>query len=65
MNRPDGIKAKFTPAIRSTRTLRPRAGEPACRCLSSLEQALDCLADREYLKAGGVFSDDTIDSYTN
>ena len=31
---------------------------------SSLEMALDALdADREFLTAGGVFSDDTIDAY--
>ncbi len=31
---------------------------------SSLDQALDCLdADRKYLTAGGVFTDDMIDAY--
>ena len=64
----DGIKNKIHPgdAVRQG-PVRPRAGrtEKAFRPSAiSLEMALDALdSDRDFLKAGGVFTDDLIDAY--
>jgi glutamine synthetase len=63
----DGIQNKIHPGDpfdKDLYDLEPEelAGVPTV--CSSLEQALDCLdADRDFLKKGGVFSDDLIDSY--
>jgi glutamine synthetase len=63
----DGIKNKIHPGDpfdKDLYDLEPEELEGVPTVASSLEQALDCLsADRDYLKAGGVFSDETIDSY--
>lgn len=63
----DGIKNKIHPGDpfdKDLYDLEPEELEGVPTVSSSLEQALDCLsADREYLKAGGVFTDDLIDSY--
>ncbi len=63
----DGILNKIHPGDAMDKDLYDLPAEEAAdipTVASSLEQALDCLAeDRDYLKAGGVFSDDMIDSY--
>ncbi len=63
----DGIKNKIHPGDpfdKDLYDLEPEELQGVPTVASSLEQALDCLeADRDYLKAGGVFSDATLDSY--
>lgn len=63
----DGIKNKIHPgdaADKDLYDLPPEEQEEYPTVCSSLEQALDALdADREFLKAGDVFSDDMIDAY--
>ncbi len=63
----DGIQNKIHPgdaADKNLYDLPPEEGKAIPTVCSSLEQALDALdADREFLTAGGVFSDDFIDSY--
>ena len=62
----DGVKNKLDLGPRSTRTLRPaaRRAQQIPTVSSSLRQALEELSkDRDFLKAGGVFDDDFIDSY--
>ena len=63
----DGILNKIDPGAPATRictTCRPkkrRTSRPVCHSLDMALEALD--KDREFLKAGGVFTDDFIDAY--
>jgi glutamine synthetase len=63
----DGIKNKIHPGDpfdKDLYDLEPEELKGVPTVASSLEQALDCLIeDRDYLKVGGVFTDETIDSY--
>ena len=63
----DGIKNKIDPGAPADKDLYDLEAEEAAHIptvCSSLEQALDCLdKDREFLKAGGVFTDDMINAY--
>jgi glutamine synthetase len=63
----DGIKNKIHPGEAADKDLYDLPAEEAAaipQVASSFEEALACLdADRDFLKAGGVFSDDTIDAY--
>ena len=63
----DGIKNKIHPGEAADKDLYDLPAEEAAAIptvASSLEEALAALdADREFLTAGGVFSDDTIDAY--
>jgi len=63
----DGVQNKIHPgdaADKNLYDLPPEEGKNIPTVASSLEQALDALeADRDFLKAGGVFTDDFIDSY--
>jgi glutamine synthetase len=63
----DGIKNKIHPGDAMDKDLYDLPAEEAAaipQVASSLEEALAALsADREFLTAGGVFSDDTIDAY--
>jgi len=63
----DGIQNKIHPGDpfdKDLYDLEPEELHGVPTVCSSLEQALDALdADREYLKKGGVFSDDTLDAY--
>ncbi|GAA5192638.1 glutamate--ammonia ligase [Ferrimonas gelatinilytica] len=63
----DGIINKIHPGEAMDKDLYDLPAEEAAEIptvASSLSQALDCLdADREFLTAGGVFSDDFINSY--
>ncbi|MGD8175771.1 glutamate--ammonia ligase [Marinimicrobium sp. ARAG 43.8] len=63
----DGVQNKIHPgdaADKNLYDLPPEEGKSIPTVASSLEQALEALdADRDFLKAGGVFSDDFIDSY--
>jgi glutamine synthetase len=63
----DGIKNKIDPGKAADKNLYalPEAElRDIPRVARSLHEALDCLdKDREFLKAGGVFKDDQIDSY--
>lgn len=63
----DGIQNKIHPGEAMDKDLYDLPAEEALSIPTvchSLDQALDCLdADREYLTAGGVFSDDLIDGY--
>ena len=63
----DGIKNQIDPGAPSDKgSVRPAAGrrEDIPQVCSSLDQALEALdKDRDFLKAGGVFSDDFIDGY--
>ncbi|MBT8139241.1 MAG: glutamate--ammonia ligase [Gammaproteobacteria bacterium] len=63
----DGIKNKLHPGDAADADLYDLTAEEAAEfptVASSLEQALDALdVDREFLKAGGVMSDDMIDGY--
>ncbi|WP_108126464.1 glutamate--ammonia ligase [Saccharospirillum mangrovi] len=63
----DGIKNKIHPgdsADKDLYDLPPEEKDKYPTVCSSLEQALNALsADREFLKAGGVFDDDMIDAY--
>ncbi len=63
----DGIINKIHPGDAMDKDLYDLPAEEAAEIptvASSLEQALDCLdADRAFLTAGGVFSDDFINSY--
>src|SRR4029079_6263999 len=63
----DGVKNKFNPApaMDKNRTDRPRAEHKQSPTVcGSLRQALEELSkDRAFLKSGGVFDDDFIDSY--
>ncbi len=63
----DGIKNKIDPGApmdKDLYDLEPEEAKHIPTVCHSLDQALDCLdKDREFLKAGGVFTDDTIDAY--
>jgi glutamine synthetase len=63
----DGIKNKIHPGQpmdKDLYDLPPKELKKIPTVCHSLDQALDALdGDREFLKAGGVFSDDFIDSY--
>ena len=63
----DGIQNKIHPGDAADKDLYDLPPEEAANIptvASSLEMALDALdADREFLTAGGVFSDDMIDAY--
>ena len=63
----DGIKNQIDPGAPSDKDLYdlpPEEEKNIPTVCHSLDQALDALdGDREFLKAGGVFSDDFIDSY--
>jgi glutamine synthetase len=63
----DGIMNKIHPgdaADKDLYDLEPEEAAAIPTVCHSLDQALDCLdADREFLKAGGVFTDDLIDGY--
>ncbi len=63
----DGIKNKIHPGEAMDKDLYdlpPEEEKSIPKVAFSLEQALNALdADREFLKAGGVFSDDMIDAY--
>ncbi|CZF81887.1 glutamate--ammonia ligase [Grimontia marina] len=63
----DGIKNKIHPGDAMDKDLYDLPAEEAAeipKVAESLQQALQCLSDdREFLTAGGVFSDDFIDSY--
>jgi glutamine synthetase len=63
----DGIANKIHPGDAADKDLYDLPAEEALAIptvASSLEQALDALdADREFLKAGGVMDDDSIDAY--
>lgn len=63
----DGIKNKIHPGDAMDKDLYDLPAEEAAEIptvAESLQQALQCLdEDREFLTAGGVFSDDFIDSY--
>ena len=63
----DGIKNKIHPgdsADKDLYDLEPEELAEYPTVASSLEEALDALdKDREFLTAGGVFTDDTIDAY--
>ena len=63
----DGIKNKIHPGDAADKDLYDLPAEEALEIptvAESLEEALACLdADREFLTAGGVFTDDMIDAY--
>lgn len=63
----DGIQNKIdpgAPADKDLYDLEPEEARSIPQVCSSLDQALEALdKDRDFLKAGGVFSDDLIDSY--
>ncbi len=63
----DGIKNKIDPGApmdKDLYDLEPEEAKHIPTVCHSLDQALDCLdKDRDFLKAGGVFTDDTIDAY--
>ena len=63
----DGIQNKIHPGEAMDKDLYDLPAEEALNIPTvchSLDQALDCLdADREFLTAGGVFTDDLIDGY--
>ncbi|MCL6414982.1 glutamate--ammonia ligase [Aestuariirhabdus sp. Z084] len=63
----DGIKNKLHPGDAADKDLYDLPAEEAAEIptvATSFEEALDALdADREFLKAGGVFTDDMIDGY--
>ncbi|ENI4130190.1 glutamate--ammonia ligase [Vibrio fluvialis] len=63
----DGIKNKIHPGEAMDKDLYDLPSEEAAeipKVAESLQQALQCLSDdREFLTAGGVFSDDFINSY--
>jgi glutamine synthetase len=63
----DGIKNKIHPGDAMDKDLYDLPAEEAAQIpqvASSLEEALAALSDdREFLKVGGVFNDDTIDAY--
>ncbi len=65
----DGILNKIDPGSAMDKDLYdlpPEEEKNIPSVASSLDQALDALdRDREFLKAGGVFSDDLIDGYIN
>ena len=63
----DGIQNKIHPgdaADKDLYDLPPEEGKAIPTVASSLDMALEALdADREFLTAGGVFTDDMIDAY--
>ncbi|MCC6559907.1 MAG: glutamine synthetase, partial [Xanthomonadales bacterium] len=63
----DGVQNRIDPgeaADKNLYDLPPEEAKGIPTVCHSLDQALDALdADREFLKAGGVFSDDMIDAY--
>ena len=63
----DGIKHKMHPGDAADKDLYDLPPEEAAaipQVAGSLREALDALdSDREYLTAGGVFTDDMIDAY--
>jgi glutamine synthetase len=63
----DGIKNQIDPGAPSDKDLYdlpPEEEKNIPKVCHSLDQALEALdGDRDFLKAGGVFSDDFIDSY--
>jgi glutamine synthetase len=63
----DGIQNKIHPgeaADKDLYDLEPEEAKHIPEVCYSLEQALECLdKDREFLKKGGVFTDDVIDAY--
>ncbi len=63
----DGIQNKIDPGApmdKDLYDLEPEEAKEIPQVCSSLDQALEALdKDRDFLKAGGVFSDDLIDAY--
>jgi glutamine synthetase len=63
----DGIKNKIDPGSpldKDLYDLEPEEAKHIPTVCNALDQALDALdADRDFLKAGGVFTDDTINAY--
>ncbi len=63
----DGIQNKLEPGVpldKDLYDLPPEEEKQIATVCSGLDQALECLdADRDFLKAGDVFSDDCIDAY--
>lgn len=63
----DGIKNKISPGAPADNDLYDLTAEEEAKIpqvATSLDEALAALdADREFLTAGGVFTDDTIDAY--
>lgn len=63
----DGVKNKIHPGDAADKDLYDLPAEEAAKIpqvCGSLREALDCLdKDREFLTAGGVFTDDMIDAY--
>ncbi len=63
----DGIKNQIDPGDpidKGLYDLAPEEEKSLSTVCSSLDQALEALdGDRDFLKAGGVFSDDLIDAY--
>ncbi|MCL4780912.1 MAG: glutamine synthetase, partial [Gammaproteobacteria bacterium] len=65
----DGIQNKINPGDAMDKDLydlEPEEDKKIPKVCFSLEQALEALdKDRDFLKAGNVFSDDLIDAYIN
>ena len=63
----DGVQNKIHPGDAADKDLYDLPAEEAAaipQVAGSLREALECLdADREFLTAGGVFTDDAIDAY--
>ncbi len=63
----DGIQNKLEPGVpldKDLYDLPPEEEKEIATVCSGLDQALECLdADRDFLKAGDVFSEDCIDAY--
>ncbi len=63
----DGIQNKLEPGVpldKDLYDLPPEEEKEIATVCAGLDQALECLdADRDFLKAGDVFSDDCIDAY--
>ncbi len=62
----DGIKNKIHPGEAMDKNLYdlpPEEAKEIPQVAGSLEEALNALTHREFLKAGGVFTDEAIDAY--